>query len=287
MHQEKIAKRANIIEEVLVLGHIQHKPLEKLIGKLVYAQTSVFGRFGRAMLKPLYTKLRAHPYTEVISPCEAGVPEWWAASIRSSVPRAVELHPTTPDVIIYTDAATSTRILAAVAIEPSTYSALGSFSALLSEVADPVWETIFCETTLIYGLELLAVVATIFALKDFLRGKNVTFYVDNPNTKDAMVKGFSLTKVINILIQIFWAFAQSSGARFWFEQVPSNRNIADLPTRLEKLPAKTEFSSSFPILDILRKWVTETHKKGFFLFTNGPTAGNQTSCSPEAWELFH
>ena len=75
LHQEKITKWANIIEEVLVLGNIQHKPLAKLIGKLAYAQKSVFGRFGRTVLKPLYTKIHAHPYTEFISPCEAGVPE--------------------------------------------------------------------------------------------------------------------------------------------------------------------------------------------------------------------
>ena len=60
--QEKITKWPNIIDEILTLGKIQHKPLEKLIGKLVYTQTSVFGRFGRAMLKPLYTKLHTHPY---------------------------------------------------------------------------------------------------------------------------------------------------------------------------------------------------------------------------------
>ena len=137
---------------------------------------------------------------------------------------------------------------------------------------------IFCETALIYGLELLAAVDTLFSLRDCARGKNVTIYVDNSDTKDSLVRGFPPTKIITFPSQIFWAFAQCSGDRFWFEQVPSDRNIADLPTRLAQLPTNTKAMLPFSILNILKKWVTETRKKGeCFLFTNGPAACNENN----------
>ena len=105
----------------------------------------------------------------------------------------------------------------------------------------------------------------------FPRGENVAIYVGNSNTKDALVRGYSETKAINIIIQIFRAFGQRPGARFWFEQVPTNRNIADLPTRGADLPPSTMTTLPFSILNILNGWVTKARKKSdFVLVTNGP-----------------
>ena len=164
------------------------------------------------------------------------------------------------------------RILSAIIIEPDLFATTNEFPAVPSEIADPERGTIFCDAALIYGLELLAAVATISPLRGFLIGKNVVIYVDNSNTTDALVRARSPTKVINIPIQIFWAFAQCSGARFWFEQVPTNRNIANFPTRMDKLPTNTKAMLPFPILNILKEWATKARRKGEFpLFTNGPT----------------
>ena len=228
-----------------------------------------FGRFGRTLLKPLYAKLYSNPFTEPLTDDETHISEWWASSIRATVPRVVEIKPPHPEVLIYTDAASGkvgsdSASLAAVVLIPDDFHASGCFSAVLSEHADSSWETIFSETTYIFGLELLAVVATVFFLRDFLRGKNVIFYVDNSNTKDALVRGYSNTPVINTLVQIFWAFAQSIGAWFWFEQVPSGRNIADLPTRGVELPLPSLAYSDFQILEILKTWATSPHKKEEF-----------------------
>ena len=174
----------------------------------------------------------------------------------------MEIRPSSPDVIIYTDAATSARIAAAVVIEPNLSRPQTNFRRL-SEIADPERGAIFCDAALIYGLELLDA-AAIFFLMGFLRGKNVTLYVDNSNTRGALVRGYSQTMVIRIAILISRAFAQFSGARFWFEQVPTNRNIAFLPTRMAKLPSNTKALIPFPILNILKEWATKAHEAGEF-----------------------
>ena len=90
------------------------------------------------------------------------------------------------------------------------------------------------------------------------------FYVDNSNNKDSLVKGFPDAPVIKTLVQIFWAFAQSIGTWFWPEQVPSIRNIADLPTRGVDLLLPYLGYSDFQILEILKTWVTSGRKKEEF-----------------------
>ena len=84
-----------------------------MIGKLSFAQTSVFGRFGRALLIPLHDKLRDRPYSEIIPAREIDIPLWGGQAITSHVARSVEIKPKFPEYAIYTDAATSTRITAA------------------------------------------------------------------------------------------------------------------------------------------------------------------------------
>ena len=138
-------------------------------------------------------------------------------------------HPL-PGVLIYTDASTSSAILAAVAMDPSSFLSESLFPVTLSEQVDPERFGILPDTAPICGAELLAIVDAIFVLCDFPMCRIVVFYIDNPNTKGAFVKGFSPTPAINRIVRIFWAFAQIPCARRWFGQVPTGRNISDLPT---------------------------------------------------------
>ena len=274
--EDKILTWSAQIDEFTRAGSISHKQLEKLVGRLSFTQTSVFGRFGRTLLRPLHRKLHQHPFQERFSSDEMSLLAWWAASIRAARPRVVHLKSNFPEVVIYTDAATSTCIIAAVIIDVKNFSKFPAFEAVLSEQADATWADSFSETNLIYGLEMLAVIATMFVLRDFLAGRNVVFYVDNLNTKDALVKGHSDSPAIDKLIKIFWAFAQSSGAWVWIEHVPGTRNIADLPTRNVALPLPHKFSSAFGILNILSKWVTkDSLATEYFQFYGTPNTGRK------------
>ena len=133
-------------------------------GGLSFTQTSIFGRFGRALLKPLYTKLDSPPYFQTISDEESLVLQRRPASIRSAKPRRVEIKSPFQDVIIYTDAATSSAVSAALVIEPDVFLSESLFSATFAECDDPDWVGIFTDAALIYGLELHAAIAAIFTL---------------------------------------------------------------------------------------------------------------------------
>ena len=117
LHPERIELWPMIAPTIISEGIVQHKAIESLIGKLRFTQTSIFGRFGRTLLNPLYSKLHSHPYDDHLS--IEGIPpqRWRAASIRASAPLVVEIKSSRPEILIYTDAATAARIVDAVIAE--------------------------------------------------------------------------------------------------------------------------------------------------------------------------
>ena len=54
-------------------GRVAHSFLEKLIGKLLFSQVAVFGKFARTQLRPLYTKLHRRVYNARLSAYERSV----------------------------------------------------------------------------------------------------------------------------------------------------------------------------------------------------------------------
>ena len=121
--EPKKEKRANITHEFAPKGAISHKDLEKLIGKLSFTQTSVFGRFGRALLRPLRDKLKRRPYVARLPTDAIDILRWWGLLLRKEISRVCVPKLPRPEAIIYTDAATSTRIVASLVIDVPVFDA--------------------------------------------------------------------------------------------------------------------------------------------------------------------
>lgn len=60
--KKKAALRAMGIAAHIATGRLSHSDLDAIIGRLSFAQTSFFGRIGRATLSPLYAKLHSRRY---------------------------------------------------------------------------------------------------------------------------------------------------------------------------------------------------------------------------------
>ena len=219
LHEEQIRKWPALVDEAVSPRMIHRKSLMELIGGLTFTQTSIFWRFGRTPNKPLYKMLYPNHYSEILTGDDVRIPEWRGAPIRATIPGIAEIKSHRSEILIYTDAeaaksGVSSAILAVVVTEPGLLAADGYPATALTEKTDPVCETIFSTTTYIYGIELLAVVATVFCLRDFARGENVVLYVGNSDAKNALVDGFPDTPIINTLVQIFWAFPNLSDHGF-------------------------------------------------------------------------
>ena len=85
--EHKKTKWANITHEFASKGTVPHKDLEKLIGGLSFTQTSVFGRFGRTLLRPLHDKLKQRPYVVKLSEDAVDILRWWVLLLKGDISR--------------------------------------------------------------------------------------------------------------------------------------------------------------------------------------------------------
>ena len=79
-------------------------------------------------------------------------------------------------------------------------------------------------------------------------GKTATFHLDNENAANALIRNNDKPEIITAVTHLAWYRLNQLNLTAWFEWVPSNRNIADLPTRRAKLPCKTIETKEFPRL---------------------------------------
>ena len=86
---------------------ISHQELEKLIGRLSFSHTLLFGRFARTQIRPLYQQLRRRVYNARLSAPEEIAFRWWERAIRPFTPRTCVPCSHLCDWIVYTDAATT------------------------------------------------------------------------------------------------------------------------------------------------------------------------------------
>ena len=249
---DKAEKWSDSIIQIIEERQISHARLESLIGRLAFAQTAVFGRFARAMLKPLYAKLYSPRYFAPISQSVLRNLSWWAASLSSLRPRIVDFSRSTPDWVIYSDASYEQSPLEAhmAAIFFQISQGIRIVKAELVMSSSPSAEEIafFTSTSIIFGLELSAIVLALFQAREMLRGKAVTIYVDNNAALAALINGDSSSSAAFSLIATFWYIAASHNIALWFERVHTSNNIADLPTRGRSLPFPVGKTEGYPHL---------------------------------------
>ena len=280
----------NTILSILSRGVISHDELESLIGRLSFTQTSVFGRIGRGMLAPLYAKLRSVPYHAALSDKESMTLSWWTAALPNMEPRVATPKTDRTDRIVYTDAAGKSRIIAAVILDPANFKRTKYLRSITHVRTGLRWTRTFADTSYIYGLEMLAILATLMERGDDLRNQSVTFYIDNNNALLAILKNSAKPIAIQAMTGLIWHRIQELNITPWFERVPSKRNIADLPTRHVKIKYKSLKREKFrqtialhqtietAIARILKGLPVEppsTRKKKMFFLTKGATVPAQ------------
>ena len=91
----------------------------------------LFGKFARTQLRPFYRKLYAAKCAPLLATAELRTLRWWAEILASPKPRIPRGVDRIPDFVVYTDAATKSNKMAAMAIhrvdkQPSIFQLLVS-----------------------------------------------------------------------------------------------------------------------------------------------------------------
>ena len=109
---EKREKWPILIRSYLKLGGSPIGFLGRLIGRLSFSKTEIFGKFPRAQQRPLYTKLYRRVYNSRLPKLERDTLRWWGDVIAEFDPRLSAPRPARADWLIYTDAATDPLLFA-------------------------------------------------------------------------------------------------------------------------------------------------------------------------------
>ena len=188
---------------------------------------------------PLYAKLRSTPYHTTLSGRETMTLAWWTAALPNMEPMAATPKTDRADRVVYTDAAGKSRIIAAVIIDPTGFKHTKYLRSVAHVRTGQRWLRTFANTSYIYGLEMLAILATLMEREDDLRNHSVTFYIDSNNALLAILKNCAKSAAIHPMAGLIWHRIQELDITPRFGRVPSKRNIDDLPTRHVKIKYKT------------------------------------------------
>ena len=156
MPDEKSRALAALIRSYLAQNRLSYQEIEKLIGRLSFSQTLLFGKFARTQLRPLYTKMRRKYFCASLSAQERATIVWWDEVISGFPPRICRPLSSRFDDLLYTGAATNPPCICALLPNPNSSGV--RLSTLLVAFVRP-WIHLFKATCLIFGLELLALLA--------------------------------------------------------------------------------------------------------------------------------
>ena len=214
------AKWSQLIDPYLKTGKISRSCLGKLIGRLSFSSARICGEFARTQLRPLYQQFRRRVFNDQLSRHGRRTLEWRRRIIADFAPRiAVSLSPIA-DWVIYTDAASEPPAICA-----RLFGAKSKRPKMKKECAAGVpvtWPYLFRKTTLIYGLELLSILAFFDDHAPSLRWSRCWVYMgNNNNCLSAIVRGDSNTDIIAVLVARFWQLAQRYDICVWFPRVKS------------------------------------------------------------------
>ena len=145
--------------------------------------------------------------------------------------------------LAYTDSATSHPRICALRFRGSD--STPHQAAQHSTAVPTVWLYQFRQTCLIFGLELLTLVAFLQDEAAGLAGCSIWVYMDGNNSLSAMTRGDSNMASIASLVARAWELIQRHHLRAWCSRVPLKLNPADLPTRGQMLPYKPARQSRF------------------------------------------
>ena len=118
---EKKTHRIAIIRNVSASGRISNKDSESLTGKYHFPQTSIFGRFGRVTVHPIYRKLYAAYYQPILTDSDRITLSRRGGVLSKQHRRAASKRNPFPDFIIYTDAAASAMIMSIIVLFRSDF----------------------------------------------------------------------------------------------------------------------------------------------------------------------
>ena len=181
--QVKVDECLKVISEALESGIMHAGVAQKLAGRLSWAQTHMFHKLGRAMLRPIFNQ-RLSKVGRLGSALRVAL-EWWKQVLSMHI---CEMRPwsmcESPPVHIFVDARGTPPRCAAVAFLDGQYHFT---DGMPSDKVMSMFQS--RNDAQICGLEMLAITVGLSTYAEELRGRKVIVHSDNVGAEAATTKG--------------------------------------------------------------------------------------------------
>ena len=153
--------------------------------------------------------------------------------LRETSPRIISSLESRPLIHIWTDGSWEQGVAGLGAVVYDCESGQGAvFQGTLPQNLVDHWKA-GVGSQLICEIELFAIVAIRSFLMNKLAGRKCIFWTDNDSARAAMIKGYSSSLAMHVLVRRLASIEAGGSCIRWVERVPSFSNISDWPSRGE------------------------------------------------------
>lgn len=259
---ERVTRIKQQVQSYLENDRLSSNEAQKLAGRLVFLQTTVFGQVGKAALQPIYARASDtnsdHKQADHLNTGLRRSLQNISKLLADIRPRWIPFSSSAEQSLIYTDAffemrdkrykpyhadvPTNWNIKQAPDMnngwglvckcQDSTYYAFGSVPAHVLQA--------YCHRkAYTYFLEAIAPLITLLLMKSRL-ASYVILFVDNQAALSALQKGYGKDEHINNMISVFWSLVSALNLFVHFSWVPSEHNVADKVSRHDTSEAEEQ-----------------------------------------------
>ena len=226
---KRIKALSLLLESILQKSRLPPGEASSLAGKLGFALNTVFGRVGRAKLRPIFDRCHTTRFGSGLSPQLRSCLLWWLQFLHVYVSREIPTSMSSrPLVVSYSDgegdkAGVGVSIYSSLAPRP-----LAAF-ALIPDVIRRLWSRragkgVYHDIFLVEAIGPLLLLCT---YPEILRGSAWAHYIDNTAAQHALLRGSSSISSGDHVVGATWVAATKLDCWPYFDRVHTKSNPID------------------------------------------------------------
>ena len=224
---DKAKEWAEDILRFLQTNRLLPSEASKLCGRLAFLNSKIYGRVGRALLRPIIWRQVQTCGTVGLTGRLKNSLLWFLRALQGNWIRRVPYVRLQPNsqVIVYTDAESTGHIGIVFLYESRIW--YGH-----ADLPQAIRRRFKRRKTNILAYELTAAIVAILMLDAVVGGQVcVRHFIDNKPARSSLVAGHSKQSDLNELVGMVWHTAAHRSLAYWSDWVQSKANLADAPSR--------------------------------------------------------
>ena len=223
------------IDGIMCSGVLPPGQAGKLIGKLMFGASQLWGKVGRAFLRSLSERQYPNYSATKINPAITRSLHEWKFLLERGPPRPIDpVAKRLVDAVVFTDGSYPDGKVGAPE-RPWIGGVLFVRGRRPLQFGCEVQQNLIDEwiprKSQIAMVELFATIVALETFRSDLKGSSSLLFVDSESVQGALVKGYSAREDMCELVSVFWRIALDLMANLYIDRISTDADPADHPSR--------------------------------------------------------